>query len=337
MITLAAPLALLLLPLPLLVWRFVPPHRERATALRFPFFRRLADAAGAVPRAGATVERRPIAATLAGVLCWVLIVVALARPERVGAPITVEKPARDMVLAIDISGSMDTRDVDAPDGTRRQRLAAVRDVVEAFVAGRDGDRIALIVFGSAAYLQAPLTDDLDTILALLARTEVGMAGPHTALGDAIGLAIRTFDASDIDQRLLILLSDGSDTASRMSPLNAAEIAASRGVEIFTIGVGDPDATGEDRVDLAALRTIADRTGGAYFFAADEDGLQQVYDRIDALAPRAVDTLSYRPRRSLAWMPLGTAALIGTVTAALLHVRTARHRPRQSRQTGKAAA
>lgn len=328
MITLAAPWALVMLPLPYLVWRFVPPHREREPALRFPFFRRIATAAGAEPRAGAVVPGRPRLSMIAAILCWTLIVLSLARPERVGAPIEIEKAARDVILAIDISGSMDARDFITPEGERRQRLDAVRDVVQDFVSGRDGDRMALIVFGSAAYLQAPLTDDLSTISDLLDRTRVGMAGPHTALGDAIGLSIRTFDASDIDQRLLILLSDGADTASRMSPINAAAIAADRGVEIYTIGVGDPEASGEDRVDLDALQTIATRTGGAYFFAADQEALTAVYDRIDALAPREVEILSFRPRQSLAGWPLGLAALIGTLATAILHLRETRQRSRR---------
>lgn len=325
MITLAAPWLLLILPLPLVVWRFAPPHREREAALRFPYFRRVAEAAGSVPRPGAVVLSRPRLAMVVAVLCWVLVVTALAQPERIGAPVLREQAARDVVLAIDISGSMDTNDFETAEGDRKQRLAGVFDVVKTFVAGRDDDRMALIVFGSAAYLQAPLTDDLSTIADLLDRTEVGMAGPHTALGDAIGLAIRTFEASDIDQRLLILLSDGSDTASRMSPVNAAEIAAENGVEIFTIGVGDPDATGEARVDLAALQSIASRTGGTYFFAEDEGALQAVYDRIDALAPREVQTLSYRPRQSLAWVPLALASLIGVGATAFLHLSALRLR------------
>ncbi|MHA7870206.1 MAG: VWA domain-containing protein [Salipiger thiooxidans] len=334
MIQLAAPWMLLLLPLPLLVWKLFPPHREQEDALRFPFFRRIAEAAGAEPRAGAVVLSRPKVSLIAATLCWVLVVLALARPERLGAPVTIETAARDVVLAIDISGSMDSRDFAAPDGTRKQRLAGVRDVVRGFVEGRDGDRMALIVFGSAAYLQAPLTADLDAILALLDRTEVGMAGPHTALGDSIGLAIRTFESSEIDQRLLILLSDGSDTASRMDPINAAEIAAGRDVEIFTVGVGDPDATGENRVDLDTLRAIADRTGGAYFFAADEAALTAVYERIDALAPRETETLSFRPRRSLSWLPLGLAVLVGLASLALLRLR--KGRARAPRDTGAAA-
>ncbi len=317
MISLNAPFALALLPLPLLVVWLVPPHRERVPALRFPFFRKIVDAAGAESGPGAVVMTRTRLQIVTAALVWCLSVLALAQPERVGAPVEITKAARDVVLAIDISGSMDARDFATPDGKPKQRLEGVRDVVGAFVGGRDGDRMALIVFGSKAYVQTPLTEDLETITALLDRTEVGMAGPHTALGDAIGLAIRTFEASDIEQRLLILLSDGSDTASRMSPVNAAEIAAGEGVEVHTIGVGDPDATGEARVDLATLQDIASRTGGEFFFAGDEAALRSVYDSIDELAPREVETLSYRPRQSLAWIPLALAALAGLFTVLFL--------------------
>jgi Ca-activated chloride channel family protein len=317
-ITLAAPWALLLLPLPYLVWRFLPPHRERVPALRFPFFRRIIDTAGVAPGPGAVVLTRNRIQLAAAVAVWCLLVLALAEPERVGEPVEITRSARDLILAIDISGSMDTRDFETPEGPPKQRLAAVRDVVRAFVESREGERVALIVFGSRAYVQSPLTDDLATVTALLERTEVGMAGPHTALGDAIGLAIRTFEASEIEQRLLILLSDGSDTASRMSPVNAAEIAAAEDIEVATIGVGDPDARGEDRVDVDTLREIAERTGGSYAFADDETALKEVYQRIDTLAPRALETLSYRPRQSLAHLPLAAAALIGLLAVALLH-------------------
>ena len=327
MIQLGLPWALALLPLPFLVWHFLPPHRERVEGLRFPFFRRIAQAAGAEARPGAVVLSRSRLQMGAAIVVWALIVLALAQPQRVGAPVERVKAARDVVLAIDISGSMDARDFEDASGERLQRLDAVKRVVSEFIAGRQGDRMGLIVFGSKAYVQAPLTEDLDTILDLLGRTEVGMAGPHTALGDAIGLAIRTFDASEIEQRLLILLSDGSDTASAMSPVNAAEIAASEGVEIYTIGVGDPDASGESRVDLAALQDIAGRTGGAYFYASDAEALTEVYARIDALAPRETETLAYRPRRSLAHWPLGVAVLVGLGTTGLLYL-SARRRPRR---------
>lgn len=335
MISLAAPWWLLLAPLPLLIRRFAPPYRDRGAALRTPFFRRVAAAAGVEPRSGARIAERPRLAAAAATLCWLLFVLALARPERLGEPVTLETSGRDVVLAIDISGSMDAKDFAVEDGPPKQRLEGVREVVKGFVAGRDGDRMALIVFGSAAYLQAPMTDDLATISALLDRTEVGMAGPHTAFGDALGLAIRTFEAGEIDQRLLIVLSDGADTASRMSPINAAAIAADRGVEIFTIGVGDPDAAGEDRVDLGALEAVAERTGGRFFFAEDQASLTEVYYRIDALAPRETETRSYRPRASLAWAPLGLSALIGAGAAAWLTLASRRRGARASVQGARA--
>jgi Ca-activated chloride channel family protein len=308
------------LPAPWLVWRCVPPHRDRTPALRFPFFRRIAEAAGAEPRPGSVVLRRLRVQMLAAMVVWALVVVALARPERVGDPVEIEKAARDVVLAVDISGSMDTRDFEGADSSRLQRPDAVKRVVGRFVEARQGDRVALIVFGAKAFVQAPFTEDLRTVRALLDETEVGMAGPHTVLGDAIGLAIRTFEASEIERRLVILLSDGADTGSRMSPINAAEIAVQDGVTIFTVGVGDPDASGEDRVDLQALRDVAARAGGQFFFADDEAGLAEVYARIDAMAPREVETLSDHPRLPLAHLPLGIAALIALATTGWLHFR-----------------
>ena len=273
MLTLAAPWALLLLPLPWLVWRFVPPHHDRTVATRIPFFRQVTEAAGIEGRPGAVVLQRSALQMGLAVLIWALLVLSLARPERLGDPVTIETAARDVVLALDISGSMDQRDFKGPDGENQQRLAAVKDVLRQFITDRDGDRMALIVFGTRAFVQAPFTEDLQSLSGFLDQTEVGMAGPNTALGDAIGLAIRTFDASEVDQRLMILLSDGADTSSQVTPVNAATIAASKGVSIYTIGVGDPEASGEDRVDLQALQDIASRTGGAFFFA---DEFYKVY-------------------------------------------------------------
>lgn len=325
MMSLATPWVLALLPLPVLVHSLVPPHARRDAALRLPFFRHLAQAAGRDPRPGAVVLARSRLQMISAALCWALVVLALAGPERLGDPVEIRKAGRDVVLAIDISGSMDTRDFPGPDGQPQQRLDAVRDVVAGFVAGRDGDRMALIVFGSQAFVQTPLTEDLDTVLALLDQTRVGMAGPHTALGDSIGLAIRTFEVSEIEQRLLILLSDGNDTASRMSPVNAAEIARDRGVEIYAIGVGNPEATGEDRLDMGTLDALARRTGGQSFFAGDAAALDAVYERIDALAPREVETLSYRPRQPLGHLALIAAVLIALATLGWLHLRASSHR------------
>lgn len=315
MLTLAMPWALALLPLPLLIWGFAPPLRTRALALRVPFFRPIVQNTGTQAHDGAVVQRRGAFPMILAALVWVLLVTSMARPEFLGQPQTIEKAARDVMLAIDISGSMDDKDFQAENGDRLQRLAAVKSVVGEFIAERDGDRVGLIVFGTKPFVQAPFTEDLQTVTAFLEQTSVGMAGPHTAIGDAIGLAIRNFETSEIEQRLLILLSDGADTGSRMSPINAAEIAAKNGVTIYTIGVGDPAASGEDRVDLKALEGIAARTGGQSFFAGEETALKAIYDQIDEQTPRTVDTITHQPRRSLAYLPLALAgAMMGLFLA-----------------------
>ena len=188
-------------------------------------------------------------------------------------------------------------------------------MVKAFVAERESDRVGLIVFGDKAYIQLPFTRDLATASTLVDLMAVAMAGPQTALGDAIGLSIHAFESSSIKERILILLTDGNDTASRMTPINAAAIAARNGVEIYTIGIGDPQATGEDRVDFSLLADIAGRTGGEFFNAEDEAALAAIYQRIDEATAAEVNTESWRPRHSLVAWPAGAALLIGLATLA----------------------
>ncbi|WP_171211450.1 VWA domain-containing protein [Ruegeria sp. HKCCA5426] len=317
--TFAAPWVFVLLPLPLVVFWFAPPHKEKVQATRIPFFRHIAAATGLEPKTGSSILGRTWLQSIIATLVWVLLVTALARPERLADPIVVEKSARDVVLALDISGSMDQRDFTSEDGTHKQRLAAVKDVLRDFIAARQGDRMALIIFGTRAFVQAPFTEDLNSLNGFLDQTEVGMAGPNTALGDAIGLGIRLFDSSEVDQRLMIVLSDGADTSSRMTPVNASAIAADKNVVIYTIGVGDPNATGEDRVDLQALQDIAQTTGGQYFFADDEAALTQTYQQIDEQNPRVVETQSYRPRESLTHIPLLIVIAVILFSSAGFHI------------------
>lgn len=305
----AYPLAFLLLPLPLLALWLLPPQRERVSALRVPFFEQIVAAAGTEARAGAVVMRRRRIQMAAAIGVWILLVSAVAKPEWIGDPIVRTEAARDIMLAIDLSGSMNYRDFPDGNGQMTSRFNAVQRVVDQFVRERDSDRVGLIVFGTKAYLQLPFTRDLRTAGELVELMDVGMAGPQTALGDAIGLAIRSFEESEVEERLLILLTDGNDTASTMTPINAADIAALNGVQIFTIGIGNTEATGEDRVDFVALETIAKRTGGAFFDAEDESGLAQIYRRIDELSAAEVRTQSWRPRTSLVHWPAGAAVLL----------------------------
>ncbi len=308
MLEFAYPLAFLALPLPFLVWKFMPPHRERVSALRVPFFDSIVDAAGLEAREGAVVMRRRWVQGAAGVLVWIAVVIGLAKPQWVGEPIERTEAARDIMLAIDLSGSMDYRDFPGADGQAVSRFNAVQQVVAQFVADRESDRIGLIVFGDRAYLQLPFTRDLRTAGALVQLMEVGMAGPRTALGDAIGLSIHAFESSEVDDRVLILLTDGNDTASKMTPINASDIARLNGVEIHTIGIGNVEATGEDRVDFATLETIATRTGGRFFNAEDQATLAEVYREIDEATTADVRTQSWRPRNLLVFWPAGVAVV-----------------------------
>jgi Ca-activated chloride channel family protein len=312
---------LLLAPLPLVAWWLLPPQRERVSALRVPFFDRIAASAGAEPRAGAIVRRRVPLQLVVASLVWLLIVAGLARPEWVGEPIVRSEAARDVMLAIDLSGSMDYRDFPGEQGQKITRLEAVQQVVDRFIAARQGDRVGLIVFGSKAYLQVPFTRDLESARALVELMAVGMAGPQTALGDAIGLAIRAFESSAADKRLLILLTDGNDTASAITPVNAAEIGRMNRVEIHTIGIGDPNASGEERVDFEVLREIAGRTWGLFFAADDQAQLTDVYRRIDETAAADVRTESWRPRESLVHWPAGAAVCLILLAYATLLIRS----------------
>ena len=325
MLSLAFPLALILLPAPILIRAILPPYRDQVAAIRIPFFRQVTHAADVEAREGAVILRRTKLQMLSAIAIWLLVVLALARPERLGDPVVIETAARDIVLALDISGSMDQRDFVSPEGERMQRLDAVKFVMSQFIDERDGDRIALIVFGTKAFVQAPFTEDLQSLSGFLDQTVVGMAGPNTAVGDAIGLSIRTFQASEVEQRLMILLSDGADTSSRMTPINAAAFAAEQGVTIYTIGVGEVNASGADRVDLDALQDIADLTGGSFFYADDQAALGEIYTRIDEQNPRKVETVSFRPKESLTWMPLALALLIMCSVVAFLHLSSSRRR------------
>lgn len=320
------PWLLLLLPLPWFGYRYLPAYQQARAAVRVPFFAAMSRATGQQPRQpGISVSRWQL---LLNLLVWILLCVAIARPVRVEPPIEKQQPVRDLMLAIDISQSMETTDFTNAAGQRSNRLEAVKDVVRGFIERRKDDRLGLIVFGSGAYPQAPLTLDHASVKLLLDETGIGMAGPNTAIGDAIGLALKLFAKADEPDKVLILLTDGNDTASAITPEHAASMAAAKGIVIHTIGIGDPSASGEARVNLDALQKIAEATGGQFFRAEDRAQLDQVYASLDKLTPHQVKTLSHQPKLDLFWWPLGLALgllLIGHLSALLAaRVATARH-------------
>jgi Ca-activated chloride channel family protein len=201
---------------------------------------------------------------------------------------------------------METTDFTDVNGQKINRLTAVKQVVHDFIDKRKDDRLGLIVFGSGAYPQAPLTLDHASLSLLLDDTGIGMAGPNTAIGDAIGLSLKLLDQAHEQEKVLILLTDGNDTSSAITPEHAASMAAAKGVKIHTIGIGDPTAEGEAQVNLQGLQTIAATTGGTFFRAEDRTALNQVYRTLDQLTPHQVRTLSHQPKRDLFAWPLGAA-------------------------------
>ncbi|WP_267224376.1 VWA domain-containing protein [Dyella silvae] len=309
MLQLEYPWLLTLLPLPLLVWWLLPPFGERTRAIRVPFFDELAQATGLTPARGAVVLRGNGLRRVLAPLCWVLVVLALASPQRLEPPVERIEAARDLLLAIDLSGSMATPDFLDPQGQRMSRLDAVKGVVDDFISRRTTDRIGLIVFGTNAFPQAPLTLDHVAVRELLDELRVGMAGEQTAIGDAIGVAVKMTEHSQQRERVLILLTDGNDTAGRIPAEKAAEIAKASHIVIHTIGIGDPEAKGENRVDLDALKRIAAATGGRNFRGENREQLADIYALLDRMTPSKVKHSVYRPKIKLYYVPLGAALLL----------------------------
>ena len=274
-----------------------------------PFFAQLAEASGRTPSAGAVVLKTNWLQRILAPVGWGLVVAALARPVWVEDPIQRIQSARDVLMAVDISQSMGANDFRDPDGRRLNRLEEVKRVMDDFVARRKGDRIGLIVFGAAGYPQAPFTLDHDAIHEIVAEVQIGMAGPQTMIGDAIGLGIKMFEQSKAQEKVVVILTDGNDTGSRMPPKDAAQIAKQHGIVIHSIGIGDPRARGEEKVDFASLQTISSLTGGRFFRAEDRQQLEEIYRTLDRITPQNFQTLSYRPKRPLFQWPLAGSALL----------------------------
>jgi Ca-activated chloride channel family protein len=308
---------LLALPLPWLVRRLLPADvLDRDAALKVPFAGEFKDFAGLKSSGAAAAWRL---ATLWVV--WGLAVIAAARPEFVGDPVALPVTGRDLLLAVDLSGSMEEQDFQLG-GQWVDRLTALKSVATDFIDRRVGDRIGLILFGREAYLQTPLTFDRATVKTLLNEAVIGLAGKETAIGDAIGLGIRTLTDAKVaqDRRVLILLTDGANTAGAVEPLKAAELAAERHMVIYTVGIGADALTVRSLfglrqinpsadLDEKTLTAIADMTGGKYFRARDTQAFENIYAMLDKLEPAASDEKGYRPITDLFYWPLAGALLV----------------------------
>ena len=291
-----------LLPLPWLL-RFLLPRASDSNeaALQVPYLQDFQLSSQAVTRRG--FRRWPL---LIYTLAWLCLLLAAARPQWIGEAIELPVSGRDLMLAIDLSGSMgqgfnnNFRSV--------TKLQATRVVAGEFIEKRVGDRIGLILFGEQAFVQAPLTFDRTTVKILLDEAVVNLAGQATAIGDAIGLAVKRAGENDNEEKVLILLTDGVSNAGAITPEKAAELAASKGMKIYTIGIGNRFSRD---LNEATLKTVAETTGGRYFRAHDVEELQQIYALLDQLEPVEKQTRSYRPTWSLFYWPLAAAlALAG---------------------------
>ena len=306
-----------LVPLPLLLRIFLSTRERAPQAVRVPFYNELQAISDAEIRSKTPTW---VMGLLAG-LVWVALVTAAARPMWTGEPMPLPQEGRDLMLAVDISRSMSEKDMQVSNGYV-DRITAVKAVVGDFIQQRIGDRIGLILFGQQGYLQTPLTFDSQTVQVQLSEAQLCFAGNATAIGDAIGLSIKRLRDRPAESRLLILLTDGANTAGT-DPRAAADIAAEANIRIHTVGVGSDSRVvsglfGQRRtvnpsadLDEDTLQYIADKTGGQYFRARNPNELINIYAQLDALEP-VPEEQTFRPTRSLFHWPLVLAILLSAI-------------------------
>lgn len=307
----AWPWMFLALPLPWLAWKLMPPAPGRV-AIRLP--QPVALESLASTRPGGSRWRLVVAA-----LAWLAMVCAAARPQQPASPQAVTHTGRALMLAVDCSGSMAIPDM-RWGGRDVSRFASVKAIAQRFIAQRSGDDVGLILFGTQAYLLTPLTFDVHAVAEQMRGAAIGLAGRETAIGDAIALAVKHLAALPARARVLVLLTDGVNTAGNVDPLDAAKLAKAAGVRIYTIGVGADAqsvnvfgfqiAQADNALDVHTLTQIADATGGRFFRAADAAQLAAAYRTIDQLEPLATGQALLRPDHEWYPWPLALALLLG---------------------------
>ena len=316
------PLAFLALPLPWLVYKLMARAPRQDASLFVPFFEKLTR----LQSDSDTIVSSRLLNLICCTLIWLLVVLAASRPQWLGDPVELPSTGRDLMLAVDISGSMEAQDMVV--GNRQvSRIDVVKAVVSDFVERREGDRLGLILFAAHAYVQAPLTFDRDTVGTLLEESEIGIIEESaTAIGDAIGLSVKHLRNRPENSRVLVLLTDGVNNAGSVSPVQAGQLAETENIKIYTIGIGadqvvqrtffgsrsvNPSA----ELDEETLTQIAESTGGRYFRARDVNDLVEIYEELDRLETIEQDEQTYRPTKILFYWPLGAALLISFFLAA----------------------
>nr|WP_301334005.1 VWA domain-containing protein [Vibrio agarivorans] len=314
--------------MPFFVYRFTPSYLSKQQAIKVPFFHLLVNKLGITPKQGAQKARanRPQKAII--LFGWVMLIAAAAKPVWMLEPQTYERSGRDLMLIVDLSGSMATEDFTDELGQPQSRLNSAKQVLKSFSENREGDRLGLILFGDSAFLQSPFTLDHIAWLELLNQTEVAMAGESTSLGDAIGLGIKTFldnDESHGQEKVMIVLTDGNDTDSLVPPIDAAKVAVAKGIRIHMVAIGSLASTGEEAIDMDVINQTASLTGGKAFFAMSSESLSDIYDVLEELEPKLFESFTYQQTVSLHYLPVALIFIIHLCFALIMSVK--RHRPR----------
>jgi len=315
------PWIFLALPLPLLIYWLVPRAPRQDAALRVPFFRRLVQLHTDSSRS----FNKNILVLLCCVVIWLLVVTASSRPQWVGEPIDIPTTGRDMMLTLDLSGSMEARDMFL-NNTQLSRFQVMKAVISDFVEKRQGDRLGIGLFAAHAYVMTPMTRDLETVARLVDELEIGMIDESaTAIGDAIGLSVKHLREQPDNNRILILLTDGINNAGELTPSQAAQLARTEGIKMHIVGVasdqfaqrslfGNRAGALVSEIDDDAMAAAANITGGEYFRARTLEDMVQIYDDLDAMEPIEQDDQTYRPITQLFHWPLGAALLLSFLLA-----------------------
>lgn len=321
MFNLAMPLILLLIPLPWLIRWVLPKASPKGTAaLKVPFYHQIESLRQ--NQSGYSVNS--LVSFMIGFLVWVLLVFAASGPEWLGKPVELPQSGRDIMLAVDLSGSMRIPDMKIGDRFLN-RLTVVKHEAKKFIKARQGDRLGLILFGSRAYLQTPLTFDRKTVMQMLDDATIGLAGTQTAIGDAIGLAIKRLEKTSGQSKVLILLTDGANNSGSVLPFDAALMAKKFGIKIYTIGIGAsrlvvPGLFGPQVIrptsalDENTLQKIAKMTGGMFFRAQNDADLKKVYQALNRIVPVVSEKNIFRPIEPLYPWPLGLALILSLFAA-----------------------
>ncbi|WP_206484636.1 VWA domain-containing protein [Thalassotalea sp. G2M2-11] len=316
MIEFALPWVLIALPLPLVIYWLPAKNKNEAAPLRMPTLVQGLPST----EAGTSGKKAPLSLLTS---LWVLLVIATSQPQWLGDAVNIPTQGREMMVAVDLSGSMQVEDMSL-NGNSVNRLEMLKVLLGEFIERRVGDRIGLILFGDDAYMQTPMTFDRKTVQQMLDETVLGLVGKQTAIGDAIALAVKRFDEKKESNRVLLLLTDGQNTAGKIQPDQALELAVAKGVTIYSVGIGadvmiQQSLFGQRRVnpsselDEKSLKRLAEQTGGQYFRARSSEDMNEIYQLLDQLEPVEQEQQQMRPLTALFYYPLALAVILAFIT------------------------